>query len=260
MGIPQISIIDVVKFGRNKFNFKTQQKDCFVLTCRTEGESLFFFNNEEHLVKRGDILYIPSKSSYFQKSERETLVCFHLNITGRVSSKIKVFSPKDRDKICNLFLRAEALWKKKEPTCEFLCMSILYEILSEIQICTNEQSQNSIELLKTAVIYLNAHLCDTDLSLERVCKETHISRTYFNKLFYQNYGCTPTAYINEQRIERAKQLLISGSCTNEEIALLCGFNDVKYFYVIFKKLTKLTTKEYKREFEKLHKNHFVSSM
>ena len=52
------------------------------------------------------------------------------------------------------------------------------------------------------------------------------------------------------RIERAKQLIITGSFPNEEIAKICGFNDVKYFYVIFKRVTGFTTKEYKRDFER----------
>ena len=250
MVIPQISIIDIVKFERNNFSFKTQNKACYVLTCRTEGESLFFYNSEDHLVKRGDVLYIPSKSSYSQKSERETLVCFHLNISGQVSSQMQVFSPNDRDRICDLFLSAEQLWKQKPQNYEFLCMSILYEIISKIQICTDKQPQNLVELLKPAVAYLDTHLCDANLSLDQVCNQAHISRTYFNKLFHQTYNCTPTAYINKQRIERAKQLLISGSCSNEEIASLCGFNDVKYFYVIFKKVTGFTTKEYKRAIER----------
>ena len=246
MAVPQISIIDVIKFKRNNFSFKTESKACYVLTCRIDGESLFSYNDGEHLVKKGDVLYIPAGSSYSQSCERETLVCFHLNVMGRVSSEIEVFPSRNSDKICNLFSRAEQLWKKKESKYEFLCMSILYEILSEIQICANEQPQNSIDLLTPAVSYLDAHLCDTDLSLEQACKQAHISRTYFNKLFYQNYECTPTAYINKHRIERAKQLLISGSVTNEEIALLCGFSDVKYFYVVFKKVTRMTTKEYRR--------------
>ena len=185
MAIPQISIIDIVKFERNNFSFKTQNKACYVLTCRTEGESLFFYNSEDHLVKRGDVLYIPAKSSYSQKSEHETLFCFHLNISGQVSSQIQVFSPNDRDRICDLFLSAEQLWNQKPHNYEFLCMSILYEIISKIQICTDEQPQYFVELLKPAVAYLDAHLCDANLSQDQVCTQAHISRTYLNKLFYQ---------------------------------------------------------------------------
>ena len=72
---------------------------------------------------------------------------------------------------------------------------------------------------------------------------------YFNKLFAQVYQCPPTVYANQKRIERAKQFLQSGGFSNEEIASLCGFNDVKYFYVVFKKITGMTTKEYRGDFE-----------
>ena len=259
MAIPKISILNVIKLNRNNFSFKTENKSCYVLACRIEGKSLFSYNGVEHEVKRGDILYIPAGSSYSQTCESETLVCFHLNITGQVSSEFKVFSPNDKDKICSLFLKAEELARHKKSNYEFLCMSVLYEILSYIQISSDNQSKNSVELLKSAMVYLDAHICDAELSLEKVCETSHISRTYFNKLFLENYGCTPIKYIHKERIEHAKQLLTSGSFSNEEIASLCGFNDVKYFYVIFKRLTGFTTKKYIKEFDKLKNNNFVAS-
>lgn len=247
--IPQISIIDIIRFKRKQFSFKTENKSCYVLTCRIRGESFFFYNGHEHLVKRGDVLYIPACASYSQSCEEETLICFHLNISGQVLPDMELFSIRDQEKMCRLFERAEQLWKEKPSNYEFLCMSILYEIISHIQICTDDRPQHATALLNPAITYLNAHLFDADLSWEHVCQEAHISRTYFNKLFYQIYGCTPTVYANTKRIERAKQFLRSGGFSNEEIASLCGFNDVKYFYVIFKKITGMTTKEYKRKIE-----------
>jgi AraC-like DNA-binding protein len=247
--IPQIAIADIIQFKRKHFSFKTQNKAFYVLTCRIKGESLFFYNNEEHLVKKGDILYIPAGSSYSQACEEETLICFHLSISGQVSPNIEIFSIKDQEKICELFVRAERLWRKKPSNYEFACMSILYEILSNVQICTDAPPPHATAVLMPAMAYLNAHLFDADLSWEQVCNAAHISRTYFNKLFDQTYGCTPTIYTNTKRIERAKQFLISGGFSNEEIALLCGFNDVKYFYVVFKKITGMTTKEYRGDFE-----------
>ncbi len=249
MTLPQISIIDIIKSERGQLSIKTENKSCYVLTCRTEGESLFFYHHQEHQVKRGDILYIPKNSSYAQKCTHETVVFFHLDIVGQVSTKMKKFSPEDREEICTLFLRAEELWKNKPQNFEFMCMAVLYEIISHIELCADEQTQSTADLLKPAEAYLNVHLYDADLALEKACAAAHISRTYFNKLFSRKYACTPTVYVNRQRIERAKQLLESGNFSNEEIALLCGFNDVKYFYVIFKKMTGLTTKAYKRSLE-----------
>jgi len=259
MAIPQISILDIIRFSRKHFSFETENKACYVLSCRIQGESLFFYNGEEHLVKKGDVLYIPAGSSYSQTCEEETVVYFHLNISGQVLSGIQLFSMRDPKKTCDLFERAEQLWKQKPPNYEFLCMSILYEIIFNIRICTDDSPQRSINILNSAIEYLNSHLFDANLSLKQVCKEAHISRTYFNKLFYEGYGCTPTAYINRQRIERAKLLLVSGSFYNEQIASLCGFNDVKYFYVVFKKLTGYTTKKYKNKFYDLKNNNFVTN-
>ena len=245
MAIPQVSIIDIIQSKRKNYSFKTENKSCYVLTCRIEGESLFFYNQKEQLVQKGDILYIPANSCYSQRCNHETIVCFHLNISGPVLSKMKLFSPEDQEKICELFLRAERLWREKPERYEYICMAILYEIMAQIDICKEEQLPLSKELPRPAMIYLDAHLYDADLSLEQVCKAAHISRTYFNRLFSKAYGCTPTVYINQQRIKRAKQLLISGSFSNEEIANMCGFNDVKYFYVVFKKRTGQTTSDYK---------------
>ena len=50
--IPQISIVDIIRFKRKHFRFKTENKDFYVLTCRIHGESLFFYNDKEYLAKR----------------------------------------------------------------------------------------------------------------------------------------------------------------------------------------------------------------
>ena len=247
MALPYISIIDIIKIKRTAYARGTENKSCYVLTCRTEGEGLFFYSNETLSVRKGDILYIPLGSSYFQKCDRETIVCFHLNVSGQISSRFEAFTPEDPDRICSLFLRAEELWRRKPPNYELLCMSILYEILAGTGLSAEEHRHESSELLKPAMAYLDAHLCSADLSLCEMCARAHISRTYLNQLFRRIYGQTPISYVNERRIERARQLLRSGDCSTEEVAALCGFRDVKYFYVVFKRLSGMTTREYKRQ-------------
>ena len=98
--------------------------------------------------------------------------------------------------------------------------------------------------LAPALSYINAHLYDSDLSFDEACKKAAISRIYFNKLFRQQFNMPPTKYVNKLRIKKAKILLKSGIYTREEIAKQCGFNDVKYFYTVFKNITGLTTGKY----------------
>ena len=245
--LPYMTIMDIISLSRNNFSFKTENKAFYVLTCRIAGESLFFYNNEEHLVTKGDVLYIPAGASYSQICKQETVICFHLNISGHVSLNMELFPAQDREKICRLFVRAAQLWDARPANYELTCMSILYEIMANTHIFDSEQAPHSTPLLRSAIAYLEAHIFDPDFSLEQVCKEAHISRTYFNRLFQETYHCTPIAYINRQRIERTKQLVLAGSFSNEEIAKLCGFHDVKYFYILFKKHTGFTTKEYRKQ-------------
>ena len=244
--IPQISIIDIIRVERRDFSLKTVNKSCFVISCRVKGESLFSCNDRQLTVKRGDILYIPEKSTYWQRCDHEELVCFHLQIAGGAPEEMQVFSTTEGDEVCALFLRAEALWRERSERYEYRCMAILYELLSRLTDFTVPVRESKASPLALAMAYLDTHLCDADLSLDAVCRAAHMSRTYFNKLFRERYGVTPMAYIHARRIERAKALLVSGSLSNEEIAALCGFEDVKYFYVVFKKQTGYTTGGYKR--------------
>ena len=245
--LPNYRILDIIKLNRKHFSIKTENKSCSVLSCRTRGESLFFYNDTTRTVKKGDVLYIPTGASYAQECESEELICFHLSVSGIVSTKLDSFSTDDPDRICALFEKAYKLWKNKPLNYEFLCLSVLYEIIgiSNASLCLHRNT--AFSLPEPAIKYLHNHLFDPELSLEQACKKAHISRTYFNRLFYDTYQCTPITYINQQRIERAKQFLINGNYINEEIAQLCGFHDLKYFYTVFKKYTGMTTQKYKKE-------------
>lgn len=243
---PTFTILDIIHFKRNNMHLNTENKFCCVMSCRINGESLFFYNNQTHKIKRGDVLYIPTGSSYSQECNKEEIICFHLSTAGHVSSKMQSFKTHNPDKMCELFIKASNFWKNRPRNYEYLCMSVLYEIIALSNASIHKDKSGFHSVLEPSMTYLDAHMYDTNLSLENVCEQSHISRTYFNKLFYNTYNCTPISYINNQRINKAKQLLISGNYTNSEIAFLCGYKDVKYFYILFKKTTGLTTKEYKR--------------
>lgn len=244
---PILNILDMTRIIRKNAKKKTYSKACYMLSCRIRGESLFFYNGKHFEVKTGDILYIPFGSTYSQECKSEEIVCFHLEAYSSLPDKMFVFrceNEQSRDRRCTLFTDAYSAWESKEENYKYRCMSLLYEILAEGSIKFSE-SKKSPQIIKEAVDYLEVHLFDHDLSIEKICAENNLSRAYFNKLFKYEYGLTPVEYINKQRIKKARFFLDSGNYTNEEIAQLCGFNNIKYFYVVFKRITGLTTKEYR---------------
>lgn len=239
-------ILDIIKLKRENTELKTINKSCCTISCRISGESLFFCNNGEHKVLPGDLLYIPQGANYTQRCENEELICFHLCSSDDIGKKIQILSSPDRTRVCGLFKSAWNEWHEKNSGYEYRCKSVLYLILSMFDIDFSENSAVKYDRMSRALDYLAANMFSVDFSVEKLCRETYMSRTYFNKSFKKIYMRTPMQYINLRRIERAKMLLASGSYTADEIAALCGYADVKYFYTVFKKITGLTTKGYKK--------------
>ena len=239
-----LKIKDVIRLDRKNYRSKTRKKAYVVISCRLSGESCFLYSGKQMTVKRGDLLYIPQGCSYSQETAAETIICLHLEALSPLPCDLQKITPTDPDEMCRLFEKCYDFFSKKDENYEHRCMSVLYEILSCVSL--SESNHNGGELFSSAMLYLDAHIFDCNFSVEQLCDEVNISRTYFNKIFKERLGVTPTVYINQKRIEKAKFLLQSGDYSASEIALLCGFNDVKYFYVVFKKETGQTTLAFKK--------------
>lgn len=244
--IKNFDILDIIKLKRENTALKTTNKACCTISCRTDGKSLFFYNNEEHTVYPGDLLYVPQGANYSQRCENEELICFHLYSDSKVGKKMQILRTADPENICSLFEAAWNEWHLKSRGFEYRCKSILYLILSVFDIDFSDDTPLKYDRLSAALDYLAGNMFDISFSIEKLCKDTYISRAYFNKSFKELYNCTPMQYVSLRRIERAKILLASGSYTTGEIAALCGYTDIKYFYTVFKKITGFTTGSYSR--------------
>lgn len=91
--------------------------------------------------------------------------------------------------------------------------------------------------------YIQAHL-GSDLSLDTMADQIGMSRCYFATQFKQSMGITPHQYVNQQRIEKAKQCLRSQKSSISEIAIECGFSNQSHLTKVFKRQTGTTPKIY----------------
>lgn len=80
--------------------------------------------------------------------------------------------------------------------------------------------------------YITRH-CDTEVTLDTLCREFHFSKNHIINLFEKNYGMTPIAYLQEQRLQRAEYLMETTSDSLETVALASGFHHYSYFYRLF---------------------------
>jgi AraC-like DNA-binding protein len=83
------------------------------------------------------------------------------------------------------------------------------------------------------------------ITVGELAEDTALSRTGFSRAFRRMEGVSPRAYLQERKIDRAKQLLETGRSLTE-IALRLGFCDQSHFTRIFKQLTGETPAAYRR--------------
>ena len=72
----------------------------------------------------------------------------------------------------------------------------------------------------------------------------NLSPIHFHNIFKVAVGSTLRDYIEEQRIKRATNLLLTTNFSLTQIAYECGFSSQSYFSYVFKRKMKVTPREY----------------
>ena len=94
------------------------------------------------------------------------------------------------------------------------------------------------------VRHLEAHYRE-DIVFEDMAKEIGISYSYMRKIVYELTGKSLIDYLNQLRIEKAKQLLASTELTITEIAAEVGYPNVRNFTRFFHKFEGMPPSRYK---------------
>lgn len=106
--------------------------------------------------------------------------------------------------------------------------------------------------VQIAAEYIEKNYHDSQFSLQNVADAVNVSASYLSHLFSQATGKTFIEYLTNTRINKAKELLKSTNNKTYEIAQQVGYNDSHYFCRTFKKVTGLTTKQFKNQYHSLN--------
>jgi len=99
--------------------------------------------------------------------------------------------------------------------------------------------------LRAVVEYVEEHL-DTSPSLEQLAAVAGLSPYYFARQFKRATGLPPHQYVVARRVERAKQLLRTGSDFSlAEVAAHAGFSDQSQFSYHFKRVLGVTPGQFR---------------
>lgn len=87
----------------------------------------------------------------------------------------------------------------------------------------------------------------TEISVNDLAEALHMTPSYAGQLFHDVMGKTFSEYLNEYRIDRARDIILQSSSTIYEVSRAVGYSNMAYFYRMFKKLTGVTPSEFRNQ-------------
>ncbi|MEN8138154.1 MAG: AraC family transcriptional regulator [Bacteroidota bacterium] len=126
----------------------------------------------------------------------------------------------------------------------------LREILQEngFELIDDKKSK-LIDSIKTLIIEKIHHSKEVEKSInssEYISKKIGHDYSYLSNLFSSVEGITIEKYIINQKIEKAKELLVYNELTLNEISYRLGYSSVQHLSNQFKKITGLTPSHFKK--------------
>jgi|GEM_PF-651520 len=103
---------------------------------------------------------------------------------------------------------------------------------------------NSKRLIQEAKHFIEHHY-DRTITLDDVAKHVHLNASYLSYLFKELTGQKYIDYLTEFRIEKAISLLKSTNYKVHEIGEMVGYENPRYFTLVFKKYAKQSPNEYR---------------
>jgi two-component system response regulator YesN len=101
------------------------------------------------------------------------------------------------------------------------------------------------DLVDRIQIYMQRNF-QNNLTEDFLASLFYLNRSYLSQIFRKRTGMKFVDYLNQLRIERAKELLTSTDLKMYQIAKRVGYDNPKYFFRIFKKKTGLTPEQYRK--------------
>ncbi|MDR1669218.1 MAG: response regulator [Oscillospiraceae bacterium] len=115
----------------------------------------------------------------------------------------------------------------------------------ELPINGREQSETPALLRKTirTVLKIIEVEYDQNIGLEYIAGQVYLTPSYLSVLFKNEMGVSLIRYINEFRLDKAKTMLLGSNRRIADISRLTGYQNLPYFYTVFKNRFGMTPAE-----------------
>ena len=121
------------------------------------------------------------------------------------------------------------------------------EVEAAYSITEEEDEDVRTSIIRAEMLsFIEAHYRE-DISMQDAATALRYSDAYFCKRFKQCFKVNFSAYLNEYRVGKARQLVLDPRLSLKDVSTACGYADANYFTRVFKRITGKTPSEYRLE-------------
>ncbi len=231
-----------------------------------EGSLILYIDQEEHILKTGDIYIINRYQvhSFAKNSEYNRILAFQISTGmyrtinysyGYIFLKNNIIhSGYLYNRLREGLMDCAMSYFSKQEFSELRCASILLEqlflILTNSHYAINSEQEstsarNDSMRLNRIIDYIAEHYTQK-ISLCDIAKLENITTYHASHFITRMLGISFQDYVNQVRFERALQLIDQSSLSILDICMESGFSSSRYLNQMFEKVFSCTVKEYRR--------------
>jgi AraC-like DNA-binding protein len=228
-----------------------------ILAWCTSGKAHYRFGDDRRQVGRHTLLYFPAGSRHSARADADEPWAFYslafelqwpepdvAQALGELPWHVRPENPLAIDtRLADL----ERVWISRPPgyllQCRAVISSLLHTFISSVS--RGRRSSSHARRIQRILDILHGDL-GRNYSIDELSELAGLSPSRFRAVFKEVTGHSAVRYQNWLRINRAKDLLLSGDCTVTQAAREVGFEDVYYFSRLFKKMTGANPSDYRK--------------
>ncbi len=216
---------------------------------RVNGSCNYVFENgKTYTPSANELIYLPKGSSYCVETlEPGETYAINFELDSLDIFEPFIIRPRNPSAMLESFRSAEAAWRKRRTGYYLECMSALASIFMQLQkdAARDYVSGKATDTVRTALRYISEQYTDSELRIPQIATHCKISEVYLRRLFDRVLGTSPSSYILDLRLQRAKSLIEAKLYSMQQVAALSGFSDYTYFSRTFKKKFGTSPQDYR---------------
>lgn len=249
------TVIQSITTTRSEFHVTDGRQPTHALFYLKSGSFEIRTDGTTQRISKGECYILPD-FVYYHRNVIEPIEFIYVKFTFNKKCPYTMEIPfgkvtvRDHDRLLSSITALEQIIAADSTLCrgyrEHLLLDILFQIHFEShpEGISHEPSNCADPLVNAAISYINENLTQKIL-IDQICRHIGTNPSTLNFKFRRELDCSVGQYLIDQRLKKARKLLIGTSYSVGEIARRCGFENVYSFSNAFKKKLGLSPSAYR---------------